>query len=148
MKNTITLFLLLFSLASFGQFTILDSNHVFQIGSVPNIGNTGESVSLSKKVTDKSVYTMIYKRKGVADLYVNFAATKAEIEGLYNLLYSMFDQPENSIKTVAFKLSVFSLQASNGVLRTNNTAMPTCVVNINGAKFTLTKKELKTLFGK
>jgi hypothetical protein len=121
---------------------------VFHIGSVANIGNTGESVSLSKKVTDKSVYTMIYKRKGVADLYVNFAATKAEIEGLYKLLYSMFDQPENSVKTVAFKLSVFSLEASNGVLRINNTAMPTCVININGAKFTLSKEELKTLFGK
>jgi hypothetical protein len=148
MKNTLTLLLLLFSLASFGQFTIVDSNHVFHIGKVANIGNTGESVSLSKKVTDKSVYTMIYKRKGVADLYVNFAATKAEIEGLYNLLYSMFDQPENSVKTVAFKLSVFSLEASNSVLRTTPNAMPTCVVNINGAKFTLSKEELKTLFAK
>ena len=148
MKNTLTLFLLLFSLASFGQFTIVDSSHTFKIGEVSNIGNTGESVSLSKKVTDKSVYTMIYKRKGVADLYVNFAATKAEIEGLYNLLYSMYDQPENSVKTVFFKLSVFSLQASNEVLRTNNTAMPTCLVNINGAKFTLSKEELKALFGK
>jgi hypothetical protein len=148
MKTTTLFLMLAISLQSFCQFHITDSSHSFKIGQVDNIGNTGQSVALSKKVTDKSVYTMLYKRQGVADLYVNFAATKAEIESLYNLLYSMFDQPENSIKTVSFKLSVFSLEASNGVLRTHNTAMPTCVVNINGAKFTLTKKELKTLFGK
>lgn len=148
MRNTITFFLLIFGLSCFGQFTIVDSSHTFKIGQVDNIGNTGESVALSKKVTDKSVYTLLYKRQGVADLYVNFAATKAELEGLYNLLYSMFDQPENSVKTVSFKLSVFSLQASNGVLRTHNNAMATCHININGAKFTLSKKELKALFGK
>jgi hypothetical protein len=143
-----TLLLLLISTASFGQFIIVDSNHVFQIGHVQNIGNTGESVALSKKVTDKSVYTLLYKRQGVADFYVNFAATKAEIESLYNLLYSMFDQPEKSVKTVYFKLSSFSVQASNGVVRTTPNAMPSCVININGAKFTLTKNELKTLFNK
>jgi hypothetical protein len=143
-----TLLLLLISTASFGQFIIVDSNHVFQIGQVQNIGNKAESVSLSKKVTDKSVYTLLYKRQGVADFYVNFAATKAEIEGLYNLLYSMFDMPEKSVKTVYFKLSVFSVQASNGVVHTTPNAMPSCVININGAKFTLTKNELKTLFNK
>jgi hypothetical protein len=143
-----TLLLLLISTASFGQFSIVDSNHIFQIGHVENIGNKAESVSLSKKVTDKSVYTLLYKRQGVADFYVNFAATKAEIEGLYNLLYSMFDQPEKSVKTVYFKLSVFSVQASNGVVRTTQNAMPSCVININGAKFTLTRNELKTLFAK
>jgi hypothetical protein len=141
MKTTTLFLMLAISLHSFGQFHITDSSHTFKIGEVANIGNTGASVALTKKVTDKSVYTLLYKTYGVADLYVNFTATKAEIDSLYNLLYSMLSQPANSVKTVACKLSVFHLEASNS-------KAGGCLVNINGAKFTLTKKELKTLFGK
>jgi hypothetical protein len=139
MKTALTCLILAIALSSFGQLSIIDNATIFKIGEVSY--SSGASVALSKKVNSLTVYTLLYKSStGVAPLHVNFTATNQEFEELYNILYSTFSQPENSTKVVSFKLSSFSIQASN--------TKGNCLININGATFTLTKNELKTLFGK
>jgi uncharacterized protein YegP (UPF0339 family) len=138
-EYTKVLLLLLISTASFGQLSLIENTTIVKIGEVNY--STGASVALIKKVNTLTVYTLLYKSStGVADLHVNFTATTQEFEELYNILLSTFLQPENSTKIVTFKLSSFSIQASN--------VKSLCLVNVNGATFTITKRELKQLFAK
>jgi hypothetical protein len=136
---TIILFMGL-SVSGFSQFEVTSNKAVFKIGHV-NLVSTESSVTLTKEVTDSiGFYTILYKTHGVADLYANFTATDEQYNLLYNTILSMLSVPDGVKKTISGKLGDKSLQLSN--------VKNDCLININGAQFILSKRELKILFAK